>query len=347
MTAAGAAMLPLDPPPDDIEWTLPESAGRFNPLWGYSVDQRVRYGTARWRASIKYTRLTLEHRAALRAFVGKVGTHRPFWVVDFSNDIQGSWALSELISSPNVGATWTGDTGRTVTTDTAGVRVTKTSTTASGIGLTSAVNVTSGAIYAFRAVRERGGSLATISTGIRAGSSQFGNQYGSVTAAATDGRQALRCTPSAGTMFVGVSDSLTDASNWPQAPYYALRGLSVCRAFQVHGGTSPTAQTGSGLYVDGADASINGLLKAGDMVEIVTSGYGQLLRLVEDMNTNSSGQAFIRFEPGLRGQTVDNELLIPFRPMARMMLLEEPPELTRPARYITDVKLKCEEAFGD
>lgn len=347
MTTAGAAQLPLEPFPDTIEWTLFERPGGFNSLFGYASDQRVRYGTARWRAQIKFSNLTVEHRSILKAFVAKVGTHRPFWIIDTANDIQGSGDFAELLTLPNAAATWTGDTGRTVAAETGGIRVTKSSTTTSGIGLSAGLTVVSGAIYAFRATRWRGGSLATISTGLRAGATQFANGYGSVTAAATDGRQALRCTPSGTTMFVGVSDSLTDAANWAQAPWYSLKGLSVSRCFQVHGGSSPTLQTGSGLYVDGAEASITGLLKAGDGIEVVSTSYNQFLRLTEDMNTDSSGRAFISFEPGLRGGIEDNALVIAYRPMCRMMLLEEPPELTRPGRYISDVTLKCEEAFGD
>lgn len=345
MTVRAATVLPYTPEPAEIEWTLAEHVGQFRPVFGYEQDQRVRYGVSRWRATIRYRKIAYDDRAAILQFCSKVGKHTPFWVTDWANDIRGSWSLSNLASSSELASFWTANTNRSVIVDTKGVRIAKTGATTASGAASAALTVTSGGVYAYRAIAEFGGAAATIQVGLSAGATANATGYGNL-AVGNAGRKVLKCLPSSATMYANVHDSLTDAANWPTLPWYVVRGVNVCSAFETDGGSVDTAQVGSGLYVKSLPVSTSGVLKAGDLVEIVTSGFAMMLRLVEDLNSDSAGKAFMRFEPQLRGPVYGGNLLIPHRPQVQMVLAEDPAFATAPPRYLSGVEITCEEVFG-
>ena len=76
------------------------------------------------------------------------------------------------------------------------------------------------------------------------------------------------------------------------------------------------SQTGSSLEVDGGDASTDGLLKAGDMVEV----GGRIHMLTADLNTNSSGEGMLQFIPRLRTAPSDNDPVLLYRPSSSFLM---------------------------
>lgn len=344
MTVEVPTVLPLPNQIEESEWSLIDDAVTFTPGFGYRATQVVRYGTARWRASLRFSNLSQADRHLLAQFVAKVGKHRAFWVWEPSHNLRGSFPSTELLVNPDVGSFWTGSAGRTIETDSNGVRVNRTATDSNTLGTTSSITVTANATYAYRLVWEAG-ARATAGVSLTAGSTRTGTTYGSGGTATDAARITLRAVPTASPMYVGVSDTVTADSNWTQTPFYLIRNASLVRAFTIDGGTGGQTQTGSRAYVDNLPTAVSGTLKAGDMVEIVSAGFSQMVRLTEDVNTDSSGKGYMAFEPQLRGAVSDNDLVIPCKPMVRMMLSSEPAIVTRPGWY-SDVTLECEEAFA-
>lgn len=345
MTTEVATILPHYDGFEASSWTLEEPARGFYPGYGYGITQVVRSNVAKWRAKLRYANMGGDQRQWLARFIAHVGTHRPFWVRDPSHTLRGSFPATELLTNPYAAATWSAGTNRAVAADNEGVRLTRTGATqASTLALASAVTVTANANYAFRAVVEKGAGNV-LQVGMAAGSTGTGSTYGSLAANANAGRKTLRCVPTASPMYVSFTDDVTLNSNWNQQAWQVLRAMSLVRAFLVDGGISPTTQTGNGVYVKGLPNSTADNIDAGDMVEIVSTGFSQMVRVTEAVASDSSGLGYMKFEPQLRGAVSDNDLIIPYRPMCLMRLLQDPAIDTRPGHY-SDVDLELEEYFG-
>ncbi len=74
----------------------------------------------------------------------------------------------------------------------------------------------------------------------------------------------------------------------------------------VNGGT----QTGYSLIIDGCPHSITGWMKKGDYFQIGTGSTSRLQKLVDDADTDSSGNTTLNFVPMLRYSPVDNAPLV-------------------------------------
>ena len=346
MTIATQAFLPLVPPPDEISWQLVEAVAKAQPMFGMATTQRVRYGVQRWQARIKYTRLTAAQRHLLLRFTDYVGTFRAFWVTDFAATLRGSFPAVELLgASAQIGSFWTGNTNRSVASDADGARVLRTGATASsGAGLTTAATVTANAAYAYRMNLEPGAG-ASFSFQLGAGSTRFGTTYGTSATTSAGKRLAARVVPTASPMYVSVADTINLDANWTQSGFYLMRGASLCRAFSVDGGSGALSQTGSELYVKDLPTSTAGLLLAGDMVEVISGGYAQMVRVVENLDSDSSGKGFLQFEGQLRAASTANDLVVPLSPACRMCLAEAPAVTTTPPGWVTDLELTAEEVF--
>ena len=92
-------------------------------------------------------------------------------------------------------------------------------------------------------------------------------------------------------------------------PDYLARGpLGVNTGSPVADGSTPThSET---LPTKGWTASVNGILKAGDMFQRGTGSTARLHMVTEDVNSDSSGLATLSIWPRLRSAAVDNETLI-------------------------------------
>jgi hypothetical protein len=70
----------------------------------------------------------------------------------------------------------------------------------------------------------------------------------------------------------------------------------------VNGGS----QTGNELITDGWTNSITGILKAGDYIQLGSGATAQLYKVLDDVNSNGSGQATLTLWPDLRSAPADN-----------------------------------------
>jgi hypothetical protein len=66
------------------------------------------------------------------------------------------------------------------------------------------------------------------------------------------------------------------------------------------------AQTGQALITDGWTAGVTGILKAGDYLQLGTGSTARLHRVMQDANSNGSGQATFDIWPRLRSSPADN-----------------------------------------
>ena len=66
------------------------------------------------------------------------------------------------------------------------------------------------------------------------------------------------------------------------------------------------SQTGEDLVIDGASANKSGWLKAGDYIQLGTGSSTRLHKVLQDVDTDSSGNATLTIWPELRSSPADN-----------------------------------------
>jgi hypothetical protein len=66
------------------------------------------------------------------------------------------------------------------------------------------------------------------------------------------------------------------------------------------------SQTGSELDIDGLPASATGYLKAGDYIQLGTGSTSQLYKVLDDVDSNASGEATLTIWPDLRSSPSDD-----------------------------------------
>lgn len=66
------------------------------------------------------------------------------------------------------------------------------------------------------------------------------------------------------------------------------------------------SQTGNELITDGWTNSTTGILKAGDYIQLGSASSAQLYKVLDDVNSNGSGQATLTIWPDLRSAPSDN-----------------------------------------
>ena len=65
------------------------------------------------------------------------------------------------------------------------------------------------------------------------------------------------------------------------------------------------SQTGNNLNIDGLPASATGYLKAGDYIQLGSGAAARLYKVLDDVNSNASGQATLTIWPDLRSSPAD------------------------------------------
>lgn len=82
-------------------------------------------------------------------------------------------------------------------------------------------------------------------------------------------------------------------------------------------------QTGEQLITDGWDVSQTGILKAGDKIQVGNRLYG----ILQDANSDDSGNATFDIWPRLREQPANDETIITVRPKGLFRLADSTPAL--------------------
>jgi hypothetical protein len=70
------------------------------------------------------------------------------------------------------------------------------------------------------------------------------------------------------------------------------------------------SQTGNELVTDGWTTSTTGILKAGDYIQLGTGASAKLHKVLDDVNSDSSGNATITIWPDLRSAPSDNAAIV-------------------------------------
>jgi hypothetical protein len=70
------------------------------------------------------------------------------------------------------------------------------------------------------------------------------------------------------------------------------------------------SQTGNELEIDGAPNSATGYLLAGDYLQLGSGSTARLYKVLQDVNTNASGEATLNLWPDLRSSPSDNSAVI-------------------------------------
>ena len=70
------------------------------------------------------------------------------------------------------------------------------------------------------------------------------------------------------------------------------------------------SQTGSELITDGWTPDTTGILKAGDYIQLGTGDSSRLHKILDDVDSNSSGEATLTLWPDLRSAPADNAAIV-------------------------------------
>lgn len=70
------------------------------------------------------------------------------------------------------------------------------------------------------------------------------------------------------------------------------------------------SQTGNELAIDGLPASAVGYLRAGDYIQLGSAASARLYKVLEDVDSNASGQATLNLWPDLRSSPADGATVV-------------------------------------
>jgi hypothetical protein len=143
----------------------------------------------------------------------------------------------------------------------------------------------------------------------------------SVTGRKTNAATALTAIISSATADASLSYAGTVSQNaivlWGAS--LAASSFSVAYTVTTTVASTGTAQTGNTINLKGLPVSTNGLLLAGDQVEVVTSRGSELKIVTAPLNSDASGLGLLQFSPRLRGVPADNAAVIINRPMGKFV----------------------------
>ena len=69
-------------------------------------------------------------------------------------------------------------------------------------------------------------------------------------------------------------------------------------------------QTGNNLIIDGLPADASGYLLAGDYIQLGSGSTSRLYKVLEDVDTNATGEATLNLWPDLRSSPLDNSSVV-------------------------------------
>lgn len=306
---------PADIIPSSVEWRIIDSTAVFNSALSGVTRTVSRPGT-RWACTLNFQAPQIDQRARILGLISALrGRSNRIWLVDDSHRQQGSFSASELLSNVTFSATtgWTSSNAElALYADSGRLRLSRTGVTADRSVYASATTANT-VQYLFRAgvIAGRGNVRMRLTLGTTAGG-------GELVTGSTETTAGLKHVTAAATgvlSYAGIGDFISGrAAN----DFQIIDSPSLSRCALVNG----ASQTGSALWIDALPASTNGLLKSGDLVAVYTTMW-ELKRLTADLNSNSSGQGHLMFEPSLRSSPADNAPIAIYRPMGRFLLADE------------------------
>jgi hypothetical protein len=207
-----------------------------------------------------------------------------------------------------------------------GLRLTRTGVTAAQNANQGAVTLVNSAPYAvqFHAAQGKG----NIRFSMRCGSTSGGSEMLSGITYTASARYVAGFTSTATTGYFNIRDFTLNRN---AGDFQFFPWVSAARCAFVNG----ASQTGSSLLLKSLPTSTNGLLRAGDWIEV----NSELKRLIADLDSDSSGGGTVLFEPALRASPADNTPVVFRNPMGKFLLAEESVSYgTRPG-ILSDIEL--------
>lgn len=104
-------------------------------------------------------------------------------------------------------------------------------------------------------------------------------------------------------------------------------------------------QTGNELVTDGWTTSQTGILKAGDWIQLGAAGATRLYKVLQDVNSDGSGNATLTIWPDLRSNTVDDDPITVSSPKGIWRLTSNETEFSIDEASIYGITFACIEAL--
>jgi len=111
---------------------------------------------------------------------------------------------------------------------------------------------------------------------------------------------------------------------------------------RVNGGS----QTGETLNIDGCTADVTDWLKAGDYIQLGAAGTANLHKVLEDVNTNGSGEATLSLWPHIRTAPADNATVTVTNAVGRFRLASNETAWSINEASIYGISFSAMEAIG-
>jgi hypothetical protein len=328
-------VLPPDLVASDVEWSLFDNTAVFSSPLSGGVRTVSRPGT-RWGVRMVFRAVSDQNRRRLMSLIAILrGRANRVWITDPAYTLAGSFACPELLTNNAAVINTTGftssDSELVISADShLGLRLTRTGVTGDRYVYQSASTTVTSAPYAVRMLLAAG--RGNVSASIEAGTSQGSNNLLNGVTRTAAGMYVDSLVASGTSTHISFYDY---TSGRAAGNFQFLSWVSAARCALVNG----ASQTGSRLIIDGLPTSTNGLARAGDWFEI----NGELKRLTADLNSDSSGNGYLIFEPTLRVSPADNAPVIFRSPMGRFLVAEESTSWgTRPG-IISDIELSLVE----
>lgn len=318
--------------PNSMDWGI-DGVGAINqsPL-NNAIQTRSRVGDA-WNCSLDYRKITEGDRQELVAYIAELrGVVGRSFIRNHSHQVRGTFPTSELSPNVNFDSSVSPWTGTLAALSVNGRRLKIRNTTAAiGQARSGALTTINGAGYVFRVMCITGSTTSWI---LRAGTTAGGSEYIASTET-TAGLKTFRFTTTGTTLHLTVMCNSIVLGDFVFADF-----ITCARAMRVNG----AAQTGSSLTISDAAGIADGELLRGDFVEVLktTSSIevGELKRLTQDFDRQTSSPEILFFEPPLRGAPADNSGVIVFNPLMKGVLVND--DLTwstKPPGFISRVGL--------
>jgi hypothetical protein len=302
---SGEIALPAGLGASAINWRLQRNVAEFvNPLG--QTKQFVERSGYVWKTTLKFAIWQDYAADLLAAFLEQATAASAWmWVSPQQQRYNGALSSPELLSN---GTFLTDTTGWTAGGSALSMNARRMKILNSGAASGSAtqnVTVTTGSPYILLADRRRG-KVANWRAQLKSGATNDVNQTYT-----TEGRSTELWTPTAGSNSVVL---LTDTAVANDTAYW--ENVSLARCLTVNG----AAQTGNRLNVSGGPISTNGALLAGSFVCFSVGTIFQMVRLIEDLDTDGSGNGQMAFSPALRSSPANGTAIVIRNPFVRCKL---------------------------
>ena len=305
MTVLG---LPNSIVPMSATWTLEHNVGiNANPI-GNTI-QRLHRDGGRWMADLTFPPLD-ENMGPLFASYLDRAARGDMWTYlsPQHNDARGNWGPDELVVNGDLSRDltgWSAGSGAAINVNARRLRV-KVGGSPGAISFATQSLVTETDQPHVFMMDLHKGSTANWRVRLLAGATEEHFSYYE-----SEGRVIFTHIPGSTSTTLELGCNSTTEQD-----YVYFSNISASRCLLVN----DSLAVGNACGVKGAPASVFGAIKAGEFVTIQLWNGWQMVRLTEDLDTDSSGNGTLRFEPSLRAGVKGGGAVIVHKPFCRMFI---------------------------